>query len=176
MLKLKLQCFGHLMWRAYSLEKNLMLEKIEGRRRMGWQKMRWLDSIIVSVGMNLGRLQETEGQGSLACCSSWDSKSRTWLSHWTTTTVTPMTKSWGQFSVLISLSLPSVLHTVYYFLWEHFFFYMLEKVPVKIVTFFISFFRFIPFFPLSLFCWLLFLFETSRCYSAFSIPTSPVIS
>ena len=49
MLKLKLQCFNHLMWRANSLEKTLMLGKIEGRRRRGWQRMRWLDDITESI-------------------------------------------------------------------------------------------------------------------------------
>ena len=58
MLKLKLQCFGHLMQTADSLEKNLMLGKIEGKRRRGWQRMRWLDGIIDSVCMNLSKFQE----------------------------------------------------------------------------------------------------------------------
>ena len=58
MLKLKLQCFGHLMQRADSLQKTLMLTKIEGKRRRGQQKMRWLDSIIDSMYMNLSKLQE----------------------------------------------------------------------------------------------------------------------
>ena len=57
-LKLKHQYFGHLMWRADSLEKALMLGKIEGRRRRGWQRMRWLDGIINSLGMGLGVLRE----------------------------------------------------------------------------------------------------------------------
>ena len=58
MLKLKLQYFGHLMWRADSLEKTLMLGKIEGWRRRGKQRMRWLDGIIDSMDMGLGGLQE----------------------------------------------------------------------------------------------------------------------
>ena len=58
MLKLKLQYFGHLMWRADSFEKTLMLGKIEGRRRRGRQRMRWLDGIIDSMDMGLGRFRE----------------------------------------------------------------------------------------------------------------------
>ena len=58
MLKLKVQYFGHLLGRAASLEKNLMLGKIEGKRRRGWQRMRWLDSITHSMDMNLSKLQE----------------------------------------------------------------------------------------------------------------------
>ena len=58
MLKLKLQHFGHLKWRADSLEKTLMLGKIEGGRRRGWQRMKWLDGIPDSMGMSLSKLQE----------------------------------------------------------------------------------------------------------------------
>ena len=58
MLKLKLQYFGHLMWRADSFEKTLMLVKTEGRRRRGWQRMRWLDGITDSMDVGLGGLRE----------------------------------------------------------------------------------------------------------------------
>ena len=72
MLKLKLQYFGHLMRTDDSLEKTLMLGKIEGRRKRGQQRMRWLDANIDSVDMNLDKLLEiVRDKGSLAACSPW---------------------------------------------------------------------------------------------------------
>ena len=73
MLKLNLQYFGHLMRRADSFEKTLMLGNTEGRRRRGQQRMRCLDSITDSMDMSLGK-GVGDGQGGLACCSSWGRK------------------------------------------------------------------------------------------------------
>ena len=69
MLKLRLQYFSHLMGRANSLEKTLMLGKIEGRRRRGQQRMRWLDGIIDSIDMSLSELREMVKDREAWCCS-----------------------------------------------------------------------------------------------------------
>ena len=70
MLKLKLQLFGHQMWRTDSFEKTLMMGKLEGKRR-GQQTMKWLDGIIDSMDMSLSKLRGIKGQGSLVCRSPW---------------------------------------------------------------------------------------------------------
>ena len=84
MLKLKLQYFCHLMCRTDSLEKTLLLGKIEGRRRRGWQRIRWLDGITDSVDMNLSNLQELVRDRQVWCAAVHGvKKSQTRLSDWT---------------------------------------------------------------------------------------------
>ena len=90
MLKLKLQYFSHLIQRADSPEKTQMLGKTEGRRRMGWQKMTWLDSMTDPMDISLNKLQEmVKDREAWRVAVHGVAKSWTWLSNWTTTICLP---------------------------------------------------------------------------------------
>ena len=95
MLKLKLQYFGHLMWRVDSLEKTLMLGTIEGRRTRGRQRMRWLDGIIDLLDMNMSKLWDiVKNRETWHIAVHGVTMNRTWLNDWTTTISDGKAKMW----------------------------------------------------------------------------------
>ena len=101
MQKLKLQYSGHLMWRADSLEKTLILGPTEGRRRMGWQRVRCLNSITDSVDINMSKLWEiVKDRGAWHAAVHGVPKNWTWLSDWTTTTYKRMKMTVNQYGIV----------------------------------------------------------------------------
>ena len=124
MLKLKLQYFGHLMWRTDSLEKTLMLGEIADRRKRGRQRMRWLDGITNSIDVNLSKLWELvlDGQGSLACCHPWGHKESD----------TTEQLNWTEHSIYILVYLLSL--SIGKFIKISFFVLTLESLPFIIVA------------------------------------------
>ena len=118
MLKLKFQCFSHLMRTADSLEKTLMLGKVESRRRKGWQKMKWLDGITDSMDMSLSKLQKMVKVGETwRAAAHGVAKSQTPLSDWTSSSESEffsISRHWkGFYSILcIFISLSSLLPSI----------------------------------------------------------------
>ena len=119
-LKVKLQYFGHLMRTADSFENTLMLGKIEGRRRRGWQRMRWLDGTTNSMNMGLGELRElVMDRGAWRAAVHGVAKSRTWLSDWNelnwTSTRNKAAKLHKILSWVINRTRKILLRTVFFF-------------------------------------------------------------
>ena len=112
-LMLKLQYFGHLMWRTDTLEKNLMLGKIEGRRRRGAQRMRWVDSITDSMDLNSGKFREMVRDRETWCAAVHGvSKSRARLGNWTISEGIVHTEGWLCAQHYATCSLEALLQTL----------------------------------------------------------------
>ena len=118
MLKLKLQCFGHLMSRTDSMEKILMLGPIEGRRRRGRQRMRWLDGITTQWTWVWVAPRVGDGQGVLACSTPWVHKVLDWVTNWTNLNFPPHTNFSSVFNMqLISELQPTSSHHHSFVFW-----------------------------------------------------------
>ena len=134
-LKLKLQYFGHLMWRADSLEKTLMLQKIEGKRRRGRQRMRWLDGITDSMHTSLSKLQEIlEDRGDWHAAFHWVAKCWARLSNWTTTMPAVTVNLWPSPCDILC---PPTTHTQFFF----------TKTKFSLVTMFATQSVYVPMLP-----------------------------